>query len=261
MATSEELRSQILFEITDFEIEVLRLLETASVPAKYCAKQAVWHLNRAWKIREIDKEMAALRAVTAEEESAAAIFHAVKRNKYQGAEKLRPRDHRQKRALTPFFSAMMPHLEKIVETSPFLNRPRIAVADGELSLRLPLKEPHGYDAIPQPPLHFDIKVNNRHYDFREEARKVAEGADVPTMLKLVERNVAQRNALLYASNEGQTRFAGDIEALIMAFKRTTFRNLILFLLIDPHREIQGFVQQTLEAFLRILEVLPEDTKD
>lgn len=261
MPTAEELRSLLVFDITDFEIEVVRLLETASVPAKYAAKQAVRHLNRAWKIREIDKEMAALRAVTAEEESAAAIFHAIKRHAYHDAGKLKLRNHRHKRALTPFFSAMVPYLAKVIETNPLFGSPRAVIRDDQLKLQLPLKQNEEYSAIPHPPLHFDMSVNGDHYDFRDEARKVAEGADLPTMLKLVDRNVAQRNDLLYARNEGVTSFAGDIDALIMAFKRTTFRNLIVFLLIDPHHEIQLFVQQTLDAFLKALDCVPVEITD
>jgi len=50
--------------------------------------------------------MAAFRVITAEEEVATAIFHALVRRKYVGANQIDPRNHVHKAAVAPFFEAV-----------------------------------------------------------------------------------------------------------------------------------------------------------
>jgi len=82
------------------------LIPAAPAQGKWAALSAVRHLDRAWRLKKKDPEMAAFRAITSEEESATALFHALKRRKYVGAEKLGPRDHVQKNAVAPFLDAV-----------------------------------------------------------------------------------------------------------------------------------------------------------
>ncbi len=54
----------------------------------------------------VDLEMAAFRAITAEEEAASALFHSLKRRRYAGAARLSPRNHVHKNAVAPFCTAV-----------------------------------------------------------------------------------------------------------------------------------------------------------
>ena len=64
------------------------LVEEYPSPGKHAARSAFRHIKKAWEIKDIDKEMAAFRAITAEEESATAVFHSVMRRKYKNAQNL-----------------------------------------------------------------------------------------------------------------------------------------------------------------------------
>jgi hypothetical protein len=108
-------------EKTPFEKDLEELVLKTPAPGKHCARNAIRHIECAWALAELDPEMAAFRAITAEEESATAVFHAIRRRKYIGSEKLNPHDHVQKNALFPFFSAIAELLEqadKQPRTSP-----------------------------------------------------------------------------------------------------------------------------------------------
>lgn len=67
-----------------------------------------------------------------------------------------------------------------------------------------------------------------------------------------------RNQILYASSEGIPTIADPIDGYILKRRDVIFTNLIIYLLIDPYKEKQLFVQQALSAFLKMLRLIPED---
>jgi hypothetical protein len=73
--------------------------------------------------------VAGFRAITGEEESVSAIYHALKRRRYNGADKLDPRNHLHKAALYPF----------LIDVSQALQ----PLAESELEPKLELKEENG----------------------------------------------------------------------------------------------------------------------
>src|SRR5919205_2516033 len=87
---------------TDYQRAVQELIQDRPSPGCHAANNALRHISKAWDIRNIDQEMAVFRSFCAEEEAAAAIFHALKRLRYLGTEKLDPRNHVQKVAVMPF---------------------------------------------------------------------------------------------------------------------------------------------------------------
>jgi hypothetical protein len=54
-------------ELTEFQTKIAELVEKQPEPVRHCARMAIHHLKRAWRIKEIDPEMAYLRSLTAEE--------------------------------------------------------------------------------------------------------------------------------------------------------------------------------------------------
>lgn len=75
-------------EFTPFERKTIEAIDDCKGLVRNCSWQAVAHLEKAWKIREIDKEMTVIRGVAAEEQAAMAIFFCLKNNQYNYSDKI-----------------------------------------------------------------------------------------------------------------------------------------------------------------------------
>lgn len=243
------------FPLSDFQAKLFDLLEGVSRPALYFARNAVWHLNRANKIQALDPEMAALRSITAGEESASALFFSLKARRYEGAERLRPRSHLHKNALIPFFDAVSAALAPCIASSPF-SEPTLLFDESssppQLRLRLTLTLPDGSTVfvLPEPPLHLSIQINDEHPDFRIDLEAIASRFNHKSVQAFLGARAEQRNSLLYAGNDGPRRFSGDLDRVLSTYRQTVFRHLTLLCLIDLNPDRQNFVQQCLTAFLK-----------
>src|SRR4051812_32687695 len=116
-----------LFIETEFDGHLVQMLEATALPGRASAKNAVRHIDKANAIADTDPDMAAFRAITAEEEAATALFHSLKRHRYPGSELLKPRDHLQKNAVAPFCSAVSRLFELVDEQ--FDLRPQLRIND------------------------------------------------------------------------------------------------------------------------------------
>lgn len=245
--------SQFHFDPTPFELGVIELLDTTAPPGRHCAKNAVWHINRAALIKDLDPEMAALRAITAEEESASALFHSIKRRHYAGAEKLKPRLHLHKNALVPFFQAVAEALQPVLESNPFLTSPHLVIDNDSSPKRLRLQfTVRGDDTVmatPDPPLNLILTENDRPFEYRDQLLATARRLGFQSVQKHLANRAEQRTRLLYAEDTGPARLGQPVQPLLDAFRGSVFRNLTLFLLIDPYAEQQPFVQDSVAAFL------------
>ena len=147
-------------KFTLFQENTIEALDDCSGSTKHCAKNAIRHLRKAWKIRAIDIEMAVFRGITAEEEAASSLFHCLKAHRYRNADRLLFKEHTYKLGLFPFIEGIGHFLgESIVYGSQFFDKfhlrhkrlgQRRAI---ELLLNMP---EHGLTVSPTPPLHFTI---------------------------------------------------------------------------------------------------------
>jgi hypothetical protein len=230
-------------------------------PGKHCARSAISHIQSAWAIRKIDLEMAAFRSLTAVEEATTAIFHSLKRHKYEGADKLQLRSHVHKAAVSPFLGAIETNFAKS-KLEPF--HPTLELrgtgANGKVMLRLEV--PDGPDwakyAYPQPPLNFTFKINGERYHFTEELERIVSTHNSVSILKHVKDLASRRNRLLYASAEGVPKVKELGDGFLLKKRDVVFQHLCIYLMIDPYPQKQLFVQQTLESFLKMLNLLPDD---
>lgn len=228
---------------------------------RHRARSSVFHLRRAWALRSRDREMAVFRAITAEEESVAAVFHSLRRHRYRDAKRLQPRSHIHKAAFDPFVRAVTNAVSRFqpggvqggVELLGTAKRPRVR-------LRLDLEFPGGMKraAYPEPPLNFNVDRNGESYDMSDELAGIATRANAKTVLDYCRRLANQRNAILYASDRGVPRFSSSAEAFVLERVRRVVRNLTILLLIDTHpaRE-QRFVLQCVKAYLIMLKKVQE----
>lgn len=247
-------------ELTDFQKKIEVVILTTPPRAKHSARNAIRHIKKAWVLREIDREIAVFRAITAEEEAATAIFHSLKRHKYAGAEQLNPYNHVHKAALYPFFMA-------IGSVLSFFNRenlnPQVVldtkVKNPKIKVRVLTPDRANY-AYPIPPLHYTIKRDGEIYDFSDELKMISGSEQANAIDKQIRMLANERNELLYAHQGGILTFIKPVDDIIKEQQRKVFIILTVYLLIDQYPEHQWFVQQTLNAFLMLLGKLPAEFK-
>lgn len=257
----------IQFPIADLDRCIVDLIPDMPKPAKWPAFNSIRHLNRAWKIKEIDPQMALFRAITAEEEAATALFLSLKRRGYDGAGNLKKHDHVHKNAVIPVFDAItrviakvgsqMPPTEIFLDTN--IKPPQLAI---RFKYTHPLTGEHLL-AHPQPPLHFSISGGPtdgemRREDFSMGIDEIVSGTNVKNITDFLKKRANLRNQILYAGPDGYPSIEGDIERSLQEYKRNVFIILRMYLLIEPHKEKQLFVEQALFAFLKTLNKLPNN---
>jgi hypothetical protein len=201
--------------------------------------------------------MAIFRGITAEEESASAIFYALIRRRYENSQHLRPSDHEHKAAVKPFLTALLrlaadaPDAEAAIELRETDAGERVftrfAFLDDEGKKR------HIY---PLPPLGGTVTLNGQTEGFDDEISRqlstLASQAQAETVKRYVAMLKNERNKLLYATDVGILAVR-DLQAnYFFNVRRTVFRNLIAYLLVDPYPERQGLAQQALDVFLTVV---------
>jgi hypothetical protein len=246
--------------LTDVQSKLSELVLQVPAPGKHCCRSAISHIERAWTLRHMDKEMAVFRAITGEEESVSAIFHSLKRIGYVGADRLKPRDHVHKAALHPFLQAVKSNLAqaRLDQLKPTLElnldgKP----AKFQVRLSLPQESGRHLHMYPVPPLNFTLKQNEKLYNFVKEILQVTKQQTLNTVIDHVRSIANRRNQVLYASQEGIPRVRELPDKFLITRRDRIFGNITLFLLIDPH-PVQSFVQQALDAFLAMLRLLPKE---
>src|SRR5690606_19017052 len=84
----------------------LPIIDDCHGKVRWAARNAIEHLNMASKLASIDPNMAALRAITAEEEAATSLICSLKEIGYPGSEFLNAHNHTHKQGVIYFISAI-----------------------------------------------------------------------------------------------------------------------------------------------------------
>lgn len=228
---------------------------TAKGYGRNCARNAVSHLEAAWKIKNIDPEMAVFRAITAEEEAATAIFIALKEKGYENANKIKFKSHPYKQAVAPFVTAISKFIADIAKCPGFQfgeNYRLLVEGEGkDRKLILSFYLAKGL-ATPIPPLGFEIALNGKPYYFEKELLDITSGQSRSDIIKHVQDIANLRNSLLYARPEGIPKITGKIDGHLEKRRRTVMMFLRIFSLIYPYKDKALFVEQALKAFLLMM---------
>lgn len=237
--------------LSEFDKQVFRCIGTATGLVRCSATSAYIHLEKAWHLSDIDKEMSLFRAITAEEEMATAIFIALRNIGYTNAKRLSPKNHIHKQGLYPFCTAVW----------NFLNPSRTSDVKAQLyieesespKLRLRVLLPGNYTLTPEPPLNQKaMQDDNTLYKFEQELIDYAEAHGVDSIQKHLTELAKLRNTMLYAHNNSLPSFGGEIEDELMK-KTNIVANLPrLLCLIFPYKERSALVQQCLDIYSNIL---------
>lgn len=248
-------------ELSEFQLTVLRKSSETRGHGGYAAVSCRRHLERAWEIKDCMPEVSIFLAITAEEEAAASVFHALKKRKYDNSHRVKLRDHRFKAGVYPFLrligDAVIPPKETLSLNLYFDSEFQF---NGEevLRVRLPIGVKHGreYFLIPEPPLNiFSKDSGGGNKDYLKEVRGIASDKGIESIYRYIKELANERNKMLYASDSGLPH----IEDAIPALRRHTnaaILNLIIYLLIEPHKP-QNLPQEALNAYIKILDRIEE----
>lgn len=250
-------------ELNSFEDKVIEHILQSSAPGKHAARSALRHLERAWELADKMPELAVFSAITAEEESATALFHILKKYRYENAQILNIRSHLHKTALHPFLLAMGKLFHEFTRSySPKFEFNSDLSCDGaeRLRIRLTVLSETGERlwAYPMPPLEFTVLNDGAIHQFEPELSKLATEKNAASAYTYVQKLSNRRNLVLYAKNNGIPHITKNIEPFLIYRKSVVFSHLIAILLIDPYSEQQSFVQQALIAFLSMLRAMPDE---
>ena len=97
--------------------------------------------------------------------------------------------------------------------------------------------------------------------FATRFRKLLAAAKVSEFAKFVRARANERNRLLYATTEGIPKVGGNIKSGLDVTRGRVMAELAVYLLIDTVKSQQQFVTQCLEAFLRLMELIPDEANE
>lgn len=249
------------FPFLDYHLELEQALLMLKGRPLHCARNVYRGLRRAWSIAEIDPEMAAFRAITAEEEAATALIFALQQRKYPRADELKWRQHPHKAGITPFLQTIENMLYEFKFPAPQV---KLSYKDRDvprIDIAFPLRS-FGIDADfqvnPVEPLHAVLSEgptgeegSHPPTDFSEQLERLADDRGAKDVYAAITKDANTRNLILYASNDGIPA-CQDVDNFLMVKRRHITLLLSLTIAVLQTKEIQHFAVQTLGAYLRAL---------
>ena len=246
--------------LSDFEKEAINLLATQPKSrSRNCFNSAINHLEKAHRLLDIDLEMAAFRAITAEEEASSGLMYCLKELQYPDAEKLNPRNHAQKNAVTAFMKAVTAMPLEMQNDHHFEFSFAIDKNESEPKLELVIRNASlfpDHKLRPEPPLHFFAATGDRLRSFAPYIKQLVSSHGENDFLSHIRRLANFRNEILYANDSGLPKIEQIPSLAIEQWKSHVFAKLYGYLMIRPYKEHQGFVCQLITAFLFVLEKIP-----
>lgn len=246
--------------LNDFQKKVLKEASSTSGYGGFAVKSSIRHMERSVLLRESMPEIAAFVAITAEEESATAIFTALKKRRYTNANKLKSWDHKHKSGISPFFDLIggaLGILKNEIPLELFFDS-----LNGNKKEKLWVRMPIGEDGdkkiciVPQPPLNLvSVDPNGKATDYLLKVREIASDRGIDSIFKYIQEIANERNKMLYASNSSVSKVT-NIDDVLTKHLSSAYRNHLIYLLIDQHAH-QNLVQEALDAFLIILKRIDE----
>lgn len=237
-------------------------------PVRHCFMSAIDHLRRAYGLLAIDPAMAIFRGITAEEEAATGLMRALVSLRYPRADELRPRDHVQKHAVTPFIRAVAAFRSRISLPGVAAVRIGFKEVDGTeriVTALLP-DPPCGLVVEPVPPLNFSVREGDcgSAPTFQPWFRRAIERFGYTNIRSFLRSQANLRNRILYAGPQGYPVVRSIDPAYLPKQQRRVIAILIAALMIWPYQEHQPFVVDALDSFLDMVGRLragPSDERD
>ena len=169
---------------------------------------------------------------------------------------MKAKDHRYKSGVYPFVrllgEAFLPH-DTGLEITLYIEKSKAEKPKDILRIRMPI----GVEAdqqiciVPNPPLGFvSIGPNGKEKNYHDEVSRIASEKGIKSIFDYVKKLANERNKVLYASPTQIPRVT-DAEAVIQNHTNAAMLNIMMYLLIEPHRP-QSLVQEALNAYVKIM---------
>lgn len=238
-------------------------LESLKCGSGSCIKSAMYHIEKAEILSEVDPEMAIFRLITAEEEAATAILLMLKEHGYEGARELNKNNHLHKQCLYPYLCAIMEllksHLEKVSDFPPVLDWVDVDGMDGiKLGIRLTIEEQRLIMEM-NPPLNFRVSHNEELHDFSNEMVLFLERKGFNDTVKHLKDSANLRNKLLYSDgskipNTLADTENGKFERLAKFLLQKVNALIVIYFMTSPYKKMEKahFLEQALHSYLKVL---------
>ena len=250
-----------MLPLSGFQTKCVALMNAAPrTHATHCFRSALYHLERAETLREIDPAMAIFRAITAEEEAASGVMRCLVELGYPSSKALNPHDHAHKHAVFPFMQVLEIFFGQTLAKHFTKYNLHIKEEDGITRLTLALNlnvNGEAKLAYPIPPLNFGVKNPDTgeapDYTFQINQLLVAKGK--ATVKEFLKKEANLRNEILYASLDGYPTIASLDTGFLVERRARVLAMINVYLLVFPYQEHQPFVAQALASFVKMLQQL------
>lgn len=254
------------FELTPEQIRIFEMINETSNSSRIRFKSALHHIQKAWKIRTTDLEMAAFRGITAEEEAASGLLMALVNRKYENVDLLKPRYHPQKMAVFPFLLLLQKEAKSFDDTTNFHHSLVLGNSQDPYRIKLRISFPTNSDLtldfFPEPPLNFYDTIDGErvplHHLLAYQIEQLKSEQSVKAIMDYIRKRVDERNKILYTSDVKIPSITRLSDAFFMHKMQVITIIGVAYLLIEQYKEIQPFAQEALNAFLYMLNKLPKD---
>lgn len=203
----------------------------------YASESAKRHFERALALKDEMPEVAIFLAITAEEEAATAVFAALRKKQYKGANRLKDKHHMHKAGVYPFIQLLAKTIGAIKHGVPlelYFDTKEEKPSDRILRIRMPLRF-LGYEDLflmPDPPLNLhSVGPDGVAIDYSKAIKEAATDQGIDSIFEYIQGLANQRNMMLYASDSGIPKVLNVEEHLDRYFKGM-FANLGACLLIS-----------------------------
>ena len=232
------------------------MVDKAPKNSRGSIKHAWIQIDKARLLAGVDNELAAFRAITAEEEAATGIIRELQSLGYNRAGMLKPHSHSHKAGIWHLLVVVSNFMNEVGagELLKLVVYEGVGDLKGKLIISFPSPIPGDSRWVnPTPPLNMNITNDDERVGFKKQAAELASVKSAITLKKLIDREANIRNELIYASHEGIPNVKDSPLAFICERENRVMVLTYAYLLISQYREKQTFVQQCLDAYLKLLE--------
>ncbi len=237
------------------------VLDACEGKVKHAGLSSIFHIFKAFEIKDVDPHMSVFRSICAEEEAATSLISSLQSANYPGAQKVFPNVHHNKMAVIFFIRSVMDMFGEVMKSEDFpLESPRVRRTDEPgrpaLELYFPMK---GYAQAmhPRPPLHLykkggdtfeEMVFNSLRKNISHEREAEIRGA--------IKSKANWRNTLLYASESSLPKSIINHHDFILNQAAIVLKLLVVVGLVDPWREPgypkSNLVASVLNEYVRVM---------
>ncbi|WP_269715651.1 hypothetical protein [Caulobacter sp. NIBR2454] len=227
---------------------------------RFRVENSLRHFDLAMPLLPIDREMASFRAITGEEEAAAALIKALQFRSYPHADRLSVKDHTHKAAVLACALAVKANMATGLKNL----RVMFDLKDPRIDVGIPVSDfgvtsPHMKDVVLQPVEPLDIvraaPPGEDGTVLSRDFKKLAEGAKFAQIREMLRVHSNARNKLLYASNKSLPRSRATAQSISARRSNAMLLISIAIVALQTDRH-QALLCEAIDGLLEVVRRLP-----